>query len=66
MNKKRKSCGSYLKRFDEFCLKPIFIRKYDPTKMRLQEDFAYEFNEQGCKTEKQFIEGDDKGGRLHV
>ena len=53
--KKRKTCGSYLKRFDEMCLKPIFIRKYNPEKAHLAEDFVYDYIEQGEKTEKQFI-----------
>lgn len=43
--KKRKSCGSYLKRFDEFCMKPIFIRKYDAAKARMAEDFVYDYVE---------------------
>lgn len=50
--KKRKSCGSYLQRFDEFCMKPIFIRKYNPEKAHLAEDFVYDYIEQGEKTEK--------------
>ena len=66
-HKKRKSCGSYLQRFDEFCLKPIFIRKYDPEKAHMAEDFVYDYMEQGEKTEKQFIKGASAGGgRLHV
>ena len=50
--KKRKSCGSYLQRFDEYCMKPIFIRKYNPEKAHLAEDFVYDYIEQGEKTEK--------------
>ena len=50
--KKRNSCGSYLQRFDEYCMKPIFIRKYNPEKAHLAEDFVYDYIEQGEKTEK--------------
>ena len=47
-------------------MKPIFIRKYDPAKARMAEDFVYDYVEQGEKTEKQFIKGADGGGRLHT
>ena len=48
-------------------MKPIFIRKYDPAKARMAEDFVYDYVEQGEKTEKQFIKGtSDGGGRLHT
>ena len=53
--KKRKSCGAYIARFDEFCMKPIFIRKYTPEAERLAENFAYEFMEKGEKNEKEYI-----------
>ena len=53
--KKRKSCGAYIARFDEFCMKPIFIRKYTPESERLAENFAYEFMEKGEKNEKEYI-----------
>ena len=46
-NKARKSCGSYLMRFDEFCMKPIFIRKYTPDKAHAAEDFANDYIEKG-------------------
>jgi len=46
-----------MQRFDEFCMKPIFIRKYNPEKAHMAEAFAYDYIEQGEKTEKQFISG---------
>ena len=33
-------------------MKPIFIRKYNPEKAHLAEDFVYDYIEQGEKTEK--------------
>ena len=44
---KRKSCGNYLQRFDEFCMKPIFIRKYTSDKAHMNEAFFNDFIEKG-------------------
>ena len=53
--RKRNSCCGYLQRFDNFCMKPIFIRKYTPEKERQQEAFVNDFIEKGSMTEKQFM-----------
>ena len=65
--RQRKGCGHYMQRFDEFCMKPIFIRKYNPEKAHMAEAFVYDYIEKGEQTEKQFISGASSGGgRLRV
>ena len=41
--KKKKGCFSYIERFDEFCMKPIFIHRYNKAKQLEADDFANDF-----------------------
>ena len=49
--KKNKYCCFYLRRFDEFCMKPIFIRRYNAKKAHMAEEFAFEYMKLGDKTD---------------
>ena len=60
--KQKKSCASYLQRFDEFCMKPIFIRKYTAENERLADLFVETYMETGAKIEHDFA----KGGQLRT
>lgn len=60
--KQKKSCVSYLQRFDEFCMKPIFIRKYTAENERLADMFVETYMETGAKIEHDFA----KGGQMRL
>jgi len=48
-SKKSKGCFYYIGRFDEFCMKPIFIYKYTKNKAKEADDFANDFVQDGGK-----------------
>lgn len=51
---KKSGCWGYLQRFDEFCMKPIFIRKYTPEKERVADEFFNTYQEDGTSLERAF------------
>ena len=46
---KKKGCFGYLERFDEYCMKPIFIHKYTKEKEQEADTFANDFTADGGK-----------------
>ena len=55
----------YLQRFDEFCMKPIFIRKYTPEAEKLADEFINTYIEDGNKIENEFSKA-PRGGSLQI
>ena len=53
----------YLQRFDEFCMKPIFIRKYTPEAEKLADEFINTYIEEGNKIENEFSKS-NRGGSV--
>jgi len=61
--KRKTGCIDYMSRFDEFCMKPIFIRKYTAENERIADEFVETYMETGEKIEHDFAK---QGGKLRT
>ena len=48
-HKHRRGCCGYMEKFDNFCMKPIFIYKYTRQAEKEMDDFANDFTQDGGK-----------------